>query len=48
MRGGAVGSMRGAERYFAGRIMEYRDPVGGMITGLQHKEVELMLDQIVR
>ncbi len=48
IRGGAVGHIGKPERYFAGRIMEYRDPVGGLLTGLQHKEVGLLLNKIVR
>lgn len=47
VRGGALGHQNPSERYFAGRPMEYRDPVGGLPTGLQHKEIGLMLDRIV-
>lgn len=47
IRGGALGNTGEPERYFAGRIMEYRDPVGGLLTGLQHKEVGLLLEKTV-
>lgn len=48
VRGGTLGHESEPERYFAGRIMDYRDPVGGLLTGLQHREIGLMLEKIVR
>ena len=47
-RGGAVGSTGEPERYFAGRPMPYYDPVGGALTGLEHKEIGLMQREVVR
>lgn len=48
VRGGNVGKTSPYERYFAGNPQEFYDPVGGALTGLQHKEVGLLMDEIVR
>lgn len=45
-RGGALGSGNEPERYFAGNVQHYYDPLGGVVTGLAHQEVGLMLEQI--
>lgn len=46
-RGGAL--RRGGEpkRYFAGNPQHYYDPVGGALTGLEHLEVGLLMENIV-
>lgn len=46
-RGGNIGHAGEPERYFAGKPQSYYDPVGGALTGLQHKEVGLMMDNII-
>ena len=48
IRGGALGLQGQQERYFAGGPQGYHDPVGGALTGLEHKEVGLLMDNIVR
>lgn len=48
VRGGNLGHANQTERYFAGEPQSYYDPVGGALTGLQHKEVGLLLENIVR
>ena len=47
-RGGALGIQSQQERYFAGNPQRYYDPVGGALTGLEHMEVGLLLQEIVR
>lgn len=47
-RGGALGYQNQPERYFAGNPQRYYDPVGGALTGLNHMEVGLLLQEIVR
>ena len=47
-RGGALGRGGGPERYFAGNPQHYYDPVGGALTGLEHLEVGLLMQEIVR
>lgn len=47
IRGGALGHENKPERYFAGEPAVYYDPVGGALTGLQHKEVGLLKDNII-
>lgn len=47
-RGGALGIQNQPERYFAGNPQRYYDPVGGALTGLQHMEVGLLMQEIVR
>lgn len=47
VRGGALGFQGEPERYFAGSPQAYYDPVGGALTGLEHKEVALLLDEII-
>ncbi len=46
IRGGNLGHKNKPERYFAGSPVQYYDPVGGALTGLQHKEVGLLMDNI--
>lgn len=48
IRGGALGHANQSERYFAGKPQKYYDPVGGAMSGLQHQEVGLLMDEIVR
>lgn len=40
-RGGALGATK-TTRYFAGEVMPYYEPVGGMFNGLGHIEVGLL------
>lgn len=47
VRGGNLGHSNSPERYFAGDPMYYYDPVGGALTGLEHKEIGLLKDNIV-
>ncbi len=47
VRGGALGQTGRPRRYFAGEPQDYYDPVGGTMSGLQHKEVGLLMDEIV-
>lgn len=47
IRGGNLGYGNKPERYFAGNPVSYYDPVGGALTGLQHKEVGLLMDNII-
>lgn len=47
-RGGALGRGGEPERYFAGNPQHYYDPVGGALTGLEHMEVGLLQQNIVR
>lgn len=44
-RGAKVGGSE-AERYIAGRIQRYYDPVGRKATGLDHIEVGLLADNL--
>ena len=47
VRGGNLCQANQPERYFAGHPVPYLDPVGGVLTGLQHKEVGLLEDNII-
>ena len=47
-RGKALGCGGEPERYFAGNPQHYYDPVGGALTGLEHLEVGLLMQEIVR
>lgn len=47
VRGGGLGLTGSAERYFAGVPVAYYDPVGGALTGLDHKEVGLLRDEFI-
>lgn len=47
VRGGSLGHGDKPERYFAGEPVAYYDPVGGALTGLQHKEVGLLKDNVI-
>ena len=47
-RGGSLGDPQVTERYIASRPQIFRDPVGGALTGLEHMEVGLTFDSIVR
>ena len=46
-RGGALRRGGEPERYFAGNPQHYYDPVGGALTGLEHLEVGLLMENIV-
>lgn len=46
-RGGNIDKVCEPERYFAGKPQSFHDPVGGALTGLQHKEVGLLYESIV-
>lgn len=48
VRGGGLGHVNEPERFHAGQPASYYDPVGGALTGLQHKEVGLLADNIIR
>ncbi len=48
VRGGGLGHGNEPERFHAGQPASYYDPVGGALTGLQHKEVGLLADNIIR
>ncbi len=47
VRGGALRYRNQPERYFAGSPVSYYDPVGGALTGLQHKEIGLLKDNLI-
>lgn len=47
VRGGNLGHTNKPERYFAGSPVQYYDPVAGALTGLQHKEVGLLMDNVI-
>ena len=46
-RGGALGRGNTPERYFAGNPQHYYDPVGGALTGLEHLEVGLLMQEVI-
>lgn len=46
-RGGNLGMENEPERYFAGNPQKYYDPVGGALTGLEHQEVGLLMQNII-
>ena len=48
IRGGSLGHANQPERYVAGAPVAYYDPVGGGMPGLEHIEVGLLKDNIVR
>ncbi len=48
VRGGRIGSNREPERYFAGKPQPYYDPVGGVLSGLEHQEAVLSMDEIIK
>lgn len=47
-RGGALGRGLKPVRYIASQPVAYFDPVGGALTGLEHLQVGLHADNIVR
>ena len=47
IRGGMLGMHGEPERYLADRPYPYYDPVGGVLSGLEHQEVLLVADEIV-
>ena len=47
IRGGMLGMHGEPERYLADRPHPYYDPVGGVLSGLEHQEVVLVADEIV-
>lgn len=48
IRGGKLGRMSQPERYFAGDPHSYYDPVGGTLTGLEHKEIGLLKENVIQ
>lgn len=48
VRGGRLGSNQEPERYFAGTPQPYYDPVGGVLSGLEHQEAVLSMDEIIK
>ena len=46
-RGGNLGETA-ASRYFAGDIMPYYEPVGGMFNGLGHIEIGLLQEEVIK
>lgn len=47
IRGGMLGVQGDPERYFAGRPHPYFDPVGGVLSGLEHQEIALLTDEVI-
>lgn len=47
VRGGMLGVQGDPERYFADRPHPYYDPVGGVLSGLEHQEVALLTEEII-
>ena len=47
IRGGALRKKNPEERYFAGNPQRYYDPVGGELTGLEHMEVGLLMQEVI-
>lgn len=47
VRGGMLGVQWDPERYFADRPHPYYDPVGGVLSGLEHQEVALLTEEII-
>ena len=47
VRGGMLGIQGDPERYFADRPHPYYDPVGGVLSGLEHQEVALLTEEII-
>lgn len=48
IRGGNLGRSNQPERYLAGPPQDFYDPVGGALTGLEHKEIVLLRDNLIR
>jgi hypothetical protein len=46
-RGGNLGETA-TSRYFAGDVMPYYEPVGGMFNGLGHIEVGLLQEEVIK
>ena len=47
IRGGNLGRANQSERYLAGPPQDYYDPIGGALTGLEHKEIPLLRDNLI-
>lgn len=47
VRGGMLGMKKEPERYLAGKIQEFYDPVGGVLSGLEHQEIALLQDDFI-
>ena len=47
IRGGKLGIRGEPERYFADRPHPYYDPVGGVLSGLEHQEAALLTDELI-
>lgn len=48
IRGGNLGHAKQPVRYFAGDPVPYYDPVGGILTGLEHQEIGLLKENLIR
>ena len=46
-RGGKLGQNT-ASRYFAGDIVSYYEPVGGAFNGLEHMEIGLLQEEVIK
>ena len=47
IRGGNTGHANKPERYLAGPPQDFYDPIGGALTGLEHKEVTLLRENLI-
>jgi len=47
IRGGNTGHTNEPERYLAGSPQDFYDPIGGALTGLEHKEVPLLRENLI-
>ena len=47
IRGGNIGRGTREEKYYAGKPQPYYDPVGGVLSGLEHMEVPLLSDDTI-
>ena len=47
IRGGNTGHENEPERYLAGPPQDFYDPIGGALTGLEHKEVTLLRENLI-
>lgn len=47
IRGGNTGHTNEPERYLAGPPQDFYDPIGGALTGLEHKEVPLLRENLI-
>lgn len=47
IRGGMLGVNKDPERYFADKPNPYYDPVAGVLSGLEHQEIVLLVDETI-